>query len=180
MNAAGAPAASLRMRVLAMAERRLPALTRLRDREPLPIHLHRRRIYVLPSMFGIVFAILLAVMQLGALNFANNPALLLTCLLAAAAWMSLFAGFRTLADLQLEAISSTPCHVGEMAQVSFRFAVSARARPSLRMRCGGIDHPLPSLRVRRRRSTWPWPANDAAGCDLDDCACGPTSRWACS
>ena len=142
MNAAGAPAASLRMRVLAMAERRLPALTRLRDREPLPIHLHRRRIYVLPSMFGIVFAILLAVMQLGALNFANNPALLLTCLLAAAAWMSLFAGFRTLADLQLEAISSTPCHVGEMAQVSFRFAVSARARPSLRMRCGGIDHPF--------------------------------------
>ena len=142
MSAPGAPLASLRGRALAIAERRLPALTRLRTAESLPIRLHRRRIYVLPSMFGVGFAILLVVMQLGALNFANNPALLLTCLLAAAAWMSLFAGFRTLADLQLETISAAPCHVGELAQLSCRFAVSARARPSLRLRCAGSDQPF--------------------------------------
>ena len=139
MSFTGALTASLRMRVLAIAERRLPALTRLRAIESLPIRLHRRRIYVLPSMFGIGFAILLVVMQLGALNYANNPALLLTCLLAAAAWMSLFAGFRTLAELELVAINASECHVGDMALVSCRFATSPRARPNLRMRWNGID-----------------------------------------
>ena len=43
----------LRARLLAVAERRLPALTRLRRAEPLPIRLDRRRIYVLPTGFGL-------------------------------------------------------------------------------------------------------------------------------
>lgn len=132
--------ASLRLRVLAIAERRLPALTRLRAIEPLPIRLHRRRIYVLPSVFGICFATLLIIMQLGALNYANNPALLLTCLLAAAAWMSLFAGFRTLAALELVAVSAADCHCGDPALVRCRFSASARARPNLRLRWSGIDN----------------------------------------
>lgn len=139
MSGIGATTASLRLRVLAIAERRLPALTRLRAIESLPIRLHRRRIYVLPSAFGIGFAILLIIMQLGALNYANNPALLLTCLLAAAAWISLFVGFRTLADLELVAISASACHAGDMALVSCRFATSRRARPNLRLRWNGID-----------------------------------------
>lgn len=139
MSGIGAMIASLRTRTLAIAERRLPALTRLRAIESLPIGLHRRRIYVLPSMFGIGFAILLVIMQLGALNYANNPALLLTCLLAAAAWMSLFIGFRTLADLQLVAVSASACHAGDVALVSCHFAASRRARPNLRLRWNGVD-----------------------------------------
>ncbi len=139
MSGIGAMTASLRLRILAIAERRLPALTRLRAIESLPVRLHRRRIYVLPSVFGIGFAILLVIMQLGALNYANNPALLLTCLLAAAAWMSLFTGFRTLADLQLVSVGASACHAGDMALVSCRFATSRRARPNLRLRWNGID-----------------------------------------
>ncbi len=139
MSGIGASTGTLRSRILVIAERRLPALTRLRALESLPILLHRRRIYVLPSAFGIGFAILLAVMLLGALNYANNPALLLTCLLAAAAWMSLFAGFRSLADLELVALNAAACHAGEMAQVSCGFAVSRRARAHLRLHWNGID-----------------------------------------
>jgi uncharacterized protein (DUF58 family) len=125
---------SLRQRLLALAERRLPALTRLRASEPLPIALHRRRIYVLPTGFGIGFATLLSVMLLGALNYANNPALLLTCTLGAATWMSLFAGFRTLAGLELLAVNAADCHAGDPVELDCIFEPGTRARPSLRLR----------------------------------------------
>ena len=139
MSAIGVSIASLRQRLLAIAERRLPALTRLRAVESLPILLHRRRIYVLPSIFGIGFAILLLIMQLGALNYSNNPALLLTCLLGAAAWMSLFAGFRTLAGLELVAVSAAECHAGQTVSARLRFATTARTRPNLRASWSGIE-----------------------------------------
>lgn len=125
---------SLWRRMQEFAERRLPALTRLRASETLPIHLHRRRIYVLPTAFGLGFAALLGVMLLGALNYANNPALLLTCTLGAAAWMSLFAGFRTLAGLELSAIHAADCHAGDALELHCLFSASARDRPSLRLR----------------------------------------------
>ncbi len=130
---------SIRQRVLAFAERRLPALTRLRRAEALPVTLHRRHIYVLPTRFGLAFGVLLAIMLLGALNYGNNPALLLTCVLGAAAWMSLFAGFRTLSGLSLLDIGAPPCHAGDALRVTCRFAVDDRARPSLRLGRGDAE-----------------------------------------
>ena len=136
MSALGARFQSTWQGLLAVAERRLPALTRLRAAEALPIRLHRRRIYVVPTAFGIGFGALLVIMQLGALNYANNAALLLTCILAAAAWMSLFAGFRTLAGLELVAIHAAECHAGQSLPLTLHFLASARPRPSLRLRIG--------------------------------------------
>ncbi len=130
--------AALGQRTLALAERRLPALTRLRAAEKLPILLHRRRIYVLPSPFGIAFAFLVAIMLVGALNYSNNPALLLTCVLAASAWMSLFVGFRTLAGLELVAASAGDCHAGDPAELRCTFAPTARMRPHLQLRWNGV------------------------------------------
>ncbi len=140
MSAIGMSFTALRQRLLAFAERRLPALTRLRAVEALPIRLHRRRIYVLPSGFGIVMALLLVVMQLGALNYANNPALLLTSLLMAAAWMSLYAGFRSMTGLELVAIQARECHVGSSIVIRCQFAKSKRARPHLRLRMADVEH----------------------------------------
>lgn len=128
-----ATVADLRLRALAYAERRLPALTRLRKPETLPIELHRRRIYVLPTGFGITFALLLFVMLLGALNYANNPALLLTCLFAAACGASLFAGFRTLNGLSLARLTAGECHAGDPLALRLRFE-TLRARSSLVLR----------------------------------------------
>ena len=163
MNAAGVPAPTLRERVVAYAERRLPALTRLRAPERLPIVLHRRRIYVLPSAFGLAFAVLLAVMLLGALNYSNNPALLLTCVLAAAAWTSLFSGFRTLAGLELEDVDGAPCHAGEPLVLTLGFAAGQRARAHLQVRTGDAStaFAIPAgearrveLRLPTRRRGW--------------------------
>jgi len=131
--------ADLRARTLAYAERRLPALTRLRKPESLPIRLDRRRIYVLPTGFGVSFALLLFVMLLGALNYGNNPALLLTCLFGAAGGASLFGGFRAMNGLTLNQLSADECHAGTPLTLRLRFASTARTRPSLRLRRDDVE-----------------------------------------
>jgi len=122
--------------MLAQAERRLPALTRLKQSEALPIVMHRHRIYVLPTRFGLMLTAILFVMLMGALNYNNNPALLLTCLLGAACYQSVFQAFRTLNGVELRALRAEPCHAGEDLRVDLSFHVDARPRRSLNARIG--------------------------------------------
>lgn len=131
--------ASWRLRALAYAERRLPALTRLRRPETLPIRLDRRRIYVLPTPFGIVFAILLFVMLIGALNYGNNPAVLFTCLLGSVAGASLFAGFRGASGLVLNRVNAGEAHAGEPLAMRLRFDPAGRDRTALWLRHGAVE-----------------------------------------
>ena len=138
MNASASPA-PLRARLLAAAERRLPALTRLKQSEALPIALHRHRIYVLPTRFGLLFTAVLVVMLLGALNYNNNPALLLTCLLGAATYQSVFQAFRMLNGLELRALRAQPCHAGDSLRIGLSFHTEGRARTSLRARIGETE-----------------------------------------
>jgi uncharacterized protein (DUF58 family) len=128
--------APLRLRLLARIERRLPALTRLKRSESLPILIHRHRIYVLPTRFGLMFSAVLLVMLLGALNYNNNPALLLTCLLGAASYQSVFQAFRTLNRIELLAIRTGTRHAGEAMPVELAFRLDGRARRSLRASIG--------------------------------------------
>ncbi len=126
-------------RALGFAERRLPALTRLKKPEALPIRLDRRRIYVLPTRFGFLFSLILVVMLLGALNYNNNPAILLTCLLAAASYQSIFQSFRTLNGVQLVAIQAQPCHAGGALPLFLHFHIDTKWRRSLRLRIGDYE-----------------------------------------
>ena len=57
-------------------DRRLPNLTRRHRNEPLPITLNQRRVYIIPSGFGLFFALMMVVILAGALNYNNNGALL--------------------------------------------------------------------------------------------------------
>lgn len=122
----------LPQRLQAWAERRLPALTRYRRPEPLPIELHRRRIYIVPTGFGIGFAVLLLVMLVGALNYANNAALLLTCLLGAASATSMLVAFRSLDGLRLSQIRAGHACAGEPLQLTVMFE-SVRPRSAIRL-----------------------------------------------
>lgn len=118
------------------AERRLPALTRLRQAEPLPVELDRRRIYILPTAFGLGFGVLLFVMLIGALNYANNAALLLTCLLGAASAASMLVAFRTLDGLRLHGIRAGHAIAGEPLELVLDFA-ARRPRQAVRVDCAG-------------------------------------------
>ena len=120
--------------LLILAERRLPALTRLKQPETLPAILNRHRIYVLPTRFGLVFSLMLLVMMIGALNYNNNPAVLLTCLLGAAAYQSVFQAFAAINRLELHALKAQPCSAGDTLQLSIIFHSGASARRGLRLR----------------------------------------------
>ena len=135
------------------AERRLPALTRYRRPEPLPIELHRRRIYIVPTGFGLGFGALLLVMLVGSLNYTNNAALLLTCLLGAAAMSSMLLAFRVLDGVTLvdNSAISTAIKVRGQKQsestifnsIDFFFVCRICACCLMPSRCGGRACSIP-------------------------------------
>ncbi|MBN8264126.1 MAG: DUF58 domain-containing protein [Xanthomonadales bacterium] len=116
---------------------RMQALTRPRAPESLPVRLDRRRVYVLPTATGLFFALLLGTMGLGALNYNNNPALLLALLLAGAAQASLLFAHLQLSGVRIEAVAAEPVAAGE--PLSLRIALGAgdaRQRRGLQLRHG--------------------------------------------
>ena len=115
----------------------MQALTRPRAPESLPVRLDRRRVYVLPTATGLFFALLLGTMGLGALNYNNNPALLLALLLAGAAQASLLFAHLQLSGVRIEAVAAEPVAAGE--PLSLRIALGAgdaRQRRGLQLRHG--------------------------------------------
>lgn len=129
--------AGWRDRALQYAEKRLPALTRLKQAEALPIVLTRRRIYVLPTRYGLFFGGLLAAMTVGALNYNNNPALMLCFLLMSAAMTSMLHAYLGLRGLRLEQAGADPVHAGQTQTLRLLFtAEEARARRALEVRQG--------------------------------------------
>ncbi|NDK37721.1 DUF58 domain-containing protein [Pseudoxanthomonas gei] len=115
---------------------RVALLARPRLPESLPVRLDRRRVYVLPTRFGLFFAVLVCAMLLGALNYNNNPALLLALLLAATGLSSLIAAHLQLSGLGIDAVSAEPVTAGD--RLSMHLALSAndaRARRGLQLRC---------------------------------------------
>ena len=104
--------------------------------EALPMQLGRRRIYVLPTRFGLFFALLLLAMGLGALNYNNNPALLLMLLLAGAAHTSLLAAHLQLSGLGFYAIGAEAVTAGTPLAVRLHArAPTGRERRGLRVDC---------------------------------------------
>ncbi|WP_282297305.1 DUF58 domain-containing protein [Stenotrophomonas sp. PS02289] len=112
-------------------DRIIQKLARPRRQETLPQRLHRRRIYVLPTRFGLFVAVLLMAMLLGALNYNNNPALLLALLLATVAVASTFAAHLQLSALRVDAVSAEPVVAGHLLRL--RLSLS---RPDTRLRRG--------------------------------------------
>jgi uncharacterized protein (DUF58 family) len=80
---------------------------------------------VLPTGFGLFFSALLVAMLLGALNYNNNPALMLALLLGGAAHTGLFAAHLQLSGLSITAIGAEPVSAGKPLQLR----VHARAEP---------------------------------------------------
>ena len=110
---------------------------RPRGPEAFPIELHRGRIYVLPTRFGLFFGVALAAMGLGALNYNNNPALLLMLLLAGAAQTSLLSAHMQLSGLRFVAVGADPVPAGTpiLLRLHARADKRGRARRGLRVDC---------------------------------------------
>lgn len=85
---------------------------------PAEVVLGRRQLFMLPTRFGLLFAALLVVQLLAAINYANGLAYALTFLLGSLAVVSMLYTHRNLFRLRLAAGTSAPVFAGETA--SFR------------------------------------------------------------
>jgi len=123
--------------MIAALRRRVQAWMRPRQAEQLPVRLDRRRIYILPTATGLFFGLLLATMGLGALNFNNNPALLLALLLAGAAQASLIGAHLQLSGLTIGAVAADPVPAGAPLLLKISLAAGdQRLRRGLRIAYG--------------------------------------------
>lgn len=122
---------------------RLPGLVRGRDPEALPVQLDRRRVYIVPTRTGFGFWVLLMVMLAGALNYQNNSALLLTCMLGAALAGSMLLTWRELHGLVLRAVHAEHGFCGTRLPLHLAFADDRRARPGLTIAVDGLEQPCP-------------------------------------
>jgi len=108
------------------------ALVRPRHAEPLPVRIGRKRIYVLPTGFGLFVSVLLGAMLMGGLNYNNNPALLFSFVLAAVAHNSLVHSHLLLSGIRLKALHADPVFAGQPLRIRLRFdAEGGRERPGL-------------------------------------------------
>ncbi|TAM94026.1 MAG: DUF58 domain-containing protein [Rhodanobacteraceae bacterium] len=140
----------------ARIRRWFPALARGRRPEPLPVRLDRRRVYIVPTRAGLGFAALLAAMLTGALNYQNNSALLLTCILGATLACSMLLTWRELHDLTLRSLHVDHGFCDARLPVHLAFADDGRARPGLHIALDDIQQPCPLRRgVSRATVTAP-------------------------
>ena len=124
--------------MFAALRRRMQSWMRPRQAETLPVRLQRNRIYVLPSLTGLFFGLMIGTMGLGALNFNNNPALLLALLLAGAAQASLIAAHMQLSGVVVDAVAADPVPAGEPLRLRIALAAGdQRKRRGLRIAHGG-------------------------------------------
>jgi len=115
------------------------ALVRPKQPEPLPIRITRKRIYVLPTGFGLFMSVLILAMLLGGLNYNNNPALLFAFVLAAVANNSLVHAHLLLSGVSLRALHADPVFAGQPLSMRLRFeGEGARARPGLEVLADGV------------------------------------------
>jgi uncharacterized protein (DUF58 family) len=87
-----------------------------------PVQLDRSRIFILPTSTGVLFAGVLLVMLLGAINYANNMGYMFTFLLGSMALVSILHSYRNLAQLQFAAGRAEAVFAGERA--AFEILVS--------------------------------------------------------
>lgn len=81
--------------------------------QPPPYYLHNRRVYILPTKQGLVFALLLFAMLLGSINYNNNLGYILTFLLASLTVVTILMTYRNLIFLRIGPALSIPVFAGK-------------------------------------------------------------------
>lgn len=88
--------------------------------------LRSRRIYILPTGVGLIFALTCFAMLLGSMNYNNNLSFVLTFMLAGLGFVAMHQCQRNLVGLDIRFAGVEPVHAGQAAE--FRIAVHNRSR----------------------------------------------------
>ncbi len=109
------------------ASQRIGRWARRRQGDDGPVtRLQPRRIYILPTGVGIVFALMTFAMLLGSMNYNNNLSFVLTFMLIAVGFVSMHQCQRNLVGLEVSFAGTEPVFAGQAAQ--FRIAVANRSK----------------------------------------------------
>lgn len=102
--------------------------------------LSQRRIFIVPSRAGLAYAVLLAGLFIGSVNYSLNMGFALTFLITGCVLVSLYLCFRNLAWLHLQIGRSEPVFVGMQAEMTFHIANHGKhARHALAVSLRHID-----------------------------------------
>ena len=91
---------------------------RRHGRDSLPIKINRRRIYILPTRFGVMLACVLVAMLIAGLNYNSNLGLAFGFLMASIALVTMHHCNRNLLGLQVDVTTEVDAFAGREA--SFR------------------------------------------------------------
>jgi uncharacterized protein (DUF58 family) len=80
------------------------------------VEIDNSHLYILPSRQGLMFAVVLLVMLIGAINYNNNMGFMLTFLLGSLATVSILHTYRNLKGITLRAGRNLPVFAGEYAK----------------------------------------------------------------
>lgn len=109
---------ALRKRIAAMIRKR-------QGEDTLPLTLTRRRLYILPTRTGIGFGLLLLLMLVAGLNYANSLALFLTFLLTGFTMVTMHHCHRNLLGAQLVGATAPPTFAQRDGMLSLTFENSS-------------------------------------------------------
>jgi len=114
--------------------------------------LESRRIYILPTAVGLVFALMSFTMLLGSMNYNNNLSFILTFMLTSLGFVSMHQCQRNLVGLELSFAGVEPVFTGQAAE--FRIAItnhSKNHRPHLQIYFAGIISDIDDLAAGESR-----------------------------
>jgi uncharacterized protein (DUF58 family) len=100
-------------------------------RDDQPFTVTNRRIYVLPTRFGLFIGLSLAVLNLGALNYNNNAALLMGFIVISLCNNSLIASHLSLLGLRIQSLPIAPVFAGQACQLAVRLDHAKAWKPNL-------------------------------------------------
>jgi uncharacterized protein (DUF58 family) len=87
--------------------------------DSLPIKIHRRRVYILPTRFGIMLGLVLAAMLIAGLNYNSNLGLAFAFLMASIALVTMHHCNRNLLGLQVDVTAEVDAFAGGEAYFDF-------------------------------------------------------------
>ncbi len=120
-------------------------VARRHGRDALPITVNRRRIYIIPTRFGIALALLLVAMLLAGLNYNSNLGLAFGFLIMSLVLVAMHHCHRNLQGLIVDVRTEVDAFAGGVARLEFVMHNDAAiARSDIEIRCGEM-HAIHSL-----------------------------------
>jgi uncharacterized protein (DUF58 family) len=99
-----------------------------------------RKIYIFPTRYGFLYGLLVFLILLISVNYANNPGFLLTFLLAGLGIVAMLHTWRNLVNLRLSPGRATAVFAGQPAAFEIRLRNSRESeRPNIRLRLTAND-----------------------------------------